>query len=184
MAGKTHAMGNRCRWGVRTEERGVKPRFDDRARERRPRLVDTCLGELWCAVRVMPIPGPMMCIDELARLSEGAENRVVATGALFLLVKTDGCTFGMLHGRQNASVEVQCGSRQSLLPEAHKYHVLRHLANIDDILRVGRGQRARDSGNVRKMVESKDPQHHWVVAVIVGIAKPAIAQDRVELHDE
>ena len=77
MAGKTHAMGNRSRWGVRTEERGVKPRFDDGARERRRRLVDTCLGELWCAVRVMPIHDPMMYIEELAHLSEGAENRVV-----------------------------------------------------------------------------------------------------------
>jgi hypothetical protein len=72
----------------------------------------------------------MMHIKELARLSEGAEERVVAAGALFILVKTDGCTFGMLHGRQDASVEVQCGSRQSLLPEADKYHVLRHRLEI------------------------------------------------------
>ena len=74
-------------------------------------------------VRVVDVAGAVQEVEHLGGLGQGAEERVVAAGALALLVVADGGALGVAAGGLHRAVEVQGDPGQSQGAQAGQDHL-------------------------------------------------------------
>ncbi len=102
------------------EERTVHTHLNAGPWQRRARGEDAGADEVQGAVGVVNIARAMEDIQDLACLSEGAEERIVATLAFLLRIESDGSAFGPAAGSNHRTVKVKGHSLEVELCEAVK----------------------------------------------------------------
>ena len=108
-------------------------------------------------VGVVDIAGPMMHIEHLVGLGDGAKQGVVAARTFLFLVEPHCRAFGMAPGAQHRPVEVERYARESFGHQALHDHSARLDSDFADALFIGPAERAADGGHVRQSLQAKHP---------------------------
>lgn len=136
------------------------------------------------AAGVMHIARPVQDIEDLARLRDGAEQRVVAAGPFLGLAVADGAALGMALRVEDRPIEVQRepGELEAAQPVLHE--LAAEGADLGHAAGIGLPERATDRGDVGQPREAQQAPEERIVAVVAGIAELPIAQEQVDDEQE
>ena len=164
------------------EERAVDTDLYLCPRQARAHGTHTVLDEGVGTVGVVDIAGPMMHIEHLVSLGDGAKQGVVAARTFLFLVEPHCRAFGMAPGAQHRPVEVERYARESFGHQALHDHSARLDSDFADALFIGPAERAADGGHVRQSLQAKHPFDHLVITIVVHVSQPSVSDD--EMHDQ
>ena len=130
----------------------------------------------------MDIARPMKKIEKLSGLCDGAKQRIVAAGALLVLVEPHRRALGVALGGLNRTIKIQCHPRQLFALKCLQHHATGQLPDLFNPIGIHLDKGAAGSGHIRKPAQAHQPQHNRVVSVIIHFAQPAKSQQQV--HDQ
>ena len=134
------------------------------------------------AVGIMDVSGPMVHVEHLVGLGDGAEQRVVAARALLRLVESHGGAFGMARSAQHRPVEVEGDAREPFGHQALDDHRRRLGADVADAALVGTAERAADGGHVGQSLQAEHALDQLIISVVVEVSQSSMSDD--EMHDQ
>ena len=155
--GEGDAQGVKSLDDVLVEEGAVDAHLSLCPRQALAHRAYTALDEGVGAVGVVDVSGPMVHVEHLVGLGDGAKQRVVAARALLRLVEPHRGAFGMTPGAQHRPVEVEGDAREPFALEALEDHRPRLGADVTDAALVGTAERATDGGHVGQSLQAKHP---------------------------
>jgi len=151
-------------------------------RQRRAHAMQTVADEGIGPIGVVDITGPVVNIEDLVCLRNGTKQRVVATRTLLFLVETYRRSFGMASCAQHRTVEVKRHSRKTLGRQAFNDQVSRFTSDFLDAYLISATERAANGGHIRQTFKAKQALDHLVIAIVVHISQPPVAND--QMHNQ
>jgi len=180
--GEFHSeIRKQCDKGV-AEEGTIHPDFDVNAGQDGSHRFDTGEDEILRPVGVMYVSRAVEDVEHLACLSNRAEQRIIASLALFLAIESHCGALCTTASADHRAVEVKGQTTQTKPVDCLQDHLPDELSQRTHAVRVSGCQQATDSGYIGQTIQAKKAQHHWIVAVEPYISELPEADQ--EMDDE
>lgn len=162
------------------EESTVHADLDLYAGQSFAQMADAGEDEVLRSVGIMNVSRAMVKIEDLAGLSDGAEQRVVAPLPFLLAIEADSRTFSIATGADHRAIEIEGQAAKAETSQPLGHELPAHLPQIRHAVRIGRGEQATDSGDIRQAFKAEDPQHHRIVAVVAQIPELSVTKQQMD----
>ena len=166
------------------EEGAIHASLDRSAGEDLANLSDTGEDELPSAIGVMDVPRSVMEVEHLARLSDGAEQRIIAALPFLFLVETDSRSLCLARRAHHGAIKIEGDAPHRKIGQALENEISQHRAEFFDSPRIELCQKSAYRADIGKAFKSENPENHRIVLVEGDVSQLSVPEQDVNNETE